>query len=306
LPNSDLALGTALKASVPNPFYGTPFALNSLSGPTITRAQSLLPFPEYTSVTLTSPSLGHALYNSGYVKLQKRMGHGLNFLTTYVWSKNEDTSAAASNTYNGQSSAYQDNHNVNAAWALATINTPDRWTNAINYDLPFGKGRRWLAGGNKGVDYALGGWSVNVETTMQTGFPIQITQTNNNSVIGASVQFPNATGTSPQTSGSLESRLYSYFNPAAFSQAPAYTYGNVSRTIPMRGPGQAFTNASLFKTFTFKEKYKAQFRAEAYNITNTPLFYGPAASISNSATFGHITTQGNYPRIIQIGARFFF
>ena len=306
LPDSDLSLGTALKASVPNPFYGTPFALNSLSGPTITRAQSLLPFPEYTSVTLTSPSLGHALYNSGYVKLQKRMGHGLNFLTTYVWSKNEDTSAAASNTYNGQSSAYQDNHNVNAAWALATINTPDRWTNAINYDLPFGKGRKWLASGNKGVDYALGGWSVNFETTMQTGFPIQITQTNNNSVIGTSVQFPNATGTSPQTSGSLESRLYSYFNPAAFSQAPAYTYGNVSRTIPMRGPGQAFTNASLFKTFTFKEKYRAQFRAEAYNITNTPLFYGPATSISNPATFGHITTQGNYPRIIQIGARFFF
>jgi trimeric autotransporter adhesin len=305
LPDSDLSLGTALKASVPNPFYGTPFALNGLSGATITRAQSLLPFPEYTSVTVTSPSLGHALYNSFYAKGQKRMGHGLNFLTTFVWSKNEDTSAAASNTYNGQSASYQDNYNVGAAWALATINTPDRWTNAINYDLPFGRNRKWLSA-NKGLDYAIGGWSMNFETTMQTGFPLQVTQTNNNSVIGTSLQLPNATGISSQTSGSLESRLNDYFNIAAFSQAPAYTYGNVSRTLPMRGPGQAYTNASMFKTFTFKEKYHAQFRAEAFNITNTPLFYGPASSISNPATFGHITTQGNYPRIIQLGVRFNF
>jgi len=305
LPDSDLALGSALKQSVPNPFYGTPFALGSLSSATITRAQSLLPFPEYTSVTLTSPSLGHAIYNSFYAKIQKRMGHGLNFLSTYVWSKNEDTSAAASNTYNGQSSSYQDNYNIAAAWALATINTPDRWTNAINYDLPFGKGRKWLAN-NKALDYPLGGWSLNVESTMQTGFPLQVTQTNNNSVIGTSVQFPNATGISPETSGSLESRRNSYFNPAAFTQAAAYTYGNVSRTLPMRGPGQAFMNVSLFKAITIKEKYRAQFRAEAFNLSNTPLFYGPASSISNPATFGHITTQGNYPRIIQLGLRFSF
>ncbi len=305
LPDQDLSLGSSLKSQVPNPFYGTAFALGALSSATITRAQSLLPFPEYTSVTLISPSLGHALYNSGYVKLNKRMGQGLNFLTTYVWSKNEDTSAAASNTYNAQTSAYQDNYNVNSAWGLATINTPDRWTNAINYDLPVGRGRKWLAN-NKGLDYVLGGWSTNVETTMQTGFPLQVTQSNLNSIIGTSVQFPNATGISPETSGSLESRLNDYINIAAFSQAPIYTYGNVSRTLPMRGPGQAFTNASLFKTFTFKEKYRAQFRAEAFNITNTPLFYGPATSISNPATFGHITTQGNYPRIVQLGLRFFF
>lgn len=305
LPDQYLSLGSALKAQVPNPFYGTPFALNALSSPTITKAQSLLPFPEFTSVTLTSPSLGRARYNSFYAKVQKRMGHGLNLLSTYVWSKNQDTSAASSNTYNAQTSAYQDNYNVNAAWALASINTPDRWTNAINYDMPFGKGRKWL-GNSKGLDYALGGWSLNVESTMQTGFPLQVTQSNNNSVIGTSVQFPNATGLSPQTSGSIESRLNSYINPAAFAQAPAYTFGNVSRTLPIRGPGQAFTNASLFKTFTFKEKYKAQFRAEAYNITNTPVFYGPATNISNPATFGHITTQANYPRILQLGLRFFF
>lgn len=307
LPDKYLALGTQLKSSVPNPFYGTPWALNSLSGKTITLAQSLLPFPQYTSVLLTSPSLGHALYNSGYVKLNKRVGHGMNVLSTFVWSKNQDTSAASSNTYNAQSANYQDNYNVGAAWALASINTPDRWTNAINYDMPFGKGRQFMQHAPQAVEYFLGGWSLNAETTMQTGFPLQVTQTNNNSVIGTSVQFPNAVpGVSPQTNGSIESRLNGYLNLGAFSQAPAYTYGNVSRTITNRGPGQAFMNVSLFKTVSFKEKYHAQFRAEAYNLSNTPLFYGPSLNISNPASFGHITTQGNYPRIIQLGIRFNF
>jgi trimeric autotransporter adhesin len=306
LPDSDLALGSTLKQSVPNPFYGTPFALSSLSSPTITRAQSLLPFPEYTSVTLTSPSLGRALYNSGYAKLMKRAGHGLNVLSTIVWSKNEDTSAASSNTFNGQTSAYQDNYNVGSAWALSTINAPVRWTNAIDYQLPFGKGRQLLSNAPKAVNYIVGGWSLNAETTMQSGFPLQVTQSNLNSVIGTSLQLPNATGTSPQTSGSLESRLNGYLNIAAFSQAPIYTYGNVSRTLPNRGPGWAFMNVSLFKTITVKEKFNAQFRAEAYNLSNTPLFLGPSLSISNPATFGHITAQDNYPRIIQLGLRFFF
>lgn len=304
LPDAYLSLGSALRQTVPNPFYGTAAGVNALSSSTVTRAQLLLPFPQYTAVNYISASLGHARYNSFYAKMQKRMGHGLNLLSTYVWSKNMDTSAASSNTYNGQTSAYQDNYNIPAAWGLAIINTPDRWTNAINYDLPFGKGRKWLAN-NKGLDYAIGGWSINVESTMQTGFPLAITQTNNNSIIGTTLQLPNATGISPQTSGSLESRLNSYLNPAAFSAAPAYTYGNVSRVIPNRGPGQAFTNASIFKTFTIKERYHAQFRAEAFNITNTPLFDALTTNLSSS-TFGHITNQANYPRIIQLGLRFNF
>ncbi len=304
LPDQYLSLGSSLRTTVANPFYGTSAAVNALSSSKITLAQSLLPFPQYTAVNYMSASLGHALYNSFYAKVQKRFGQGLNLLSTYVWSKNQDTSAASSNTYNGQTSAYQDNYNVGSAWALATINTPNRWTNAINYDLPFGKGRKWLAN-NKGLDYALGGWSLNVESTWQSGFPLAITQTNNNSIIGTTLQLPNATGVSPETSGSVESRLNNYINKAVFTQAPTYTFGNVSRTIPMRGPGQAFTNTSLFKTFTFKEKYKAQFRAETFNITNTPVFNQLQTSISSS-TFGQIKNQANYPRIIQLGFRLFF
>ena len=305
LPDAYLTLGSKLTTTkVANPFYGTAGGVLNLAASTITLAQSLLPFPQFGTVSLQSTSRGHALYNSAYFKVQKRMGHGLNFLSTLVWSRNMNNSNAASNTYNGQPTTPQDNYNLGAEWGRAIIDTPWRWTTAINYDLPFGKGRAWM-NRNAFLDYAFGGWSINVQTTMQTGFPIAISQSNQNSVIGTSVQRPNATGISPEASGSLESRLYNYINPAAFSLAPAYTYGNVSRTITMRGPGQANTDFSLFKTFTFKERYKAQFRAEVFNLTNTPLFNMLNTTFGSSA-FGQITNQANYPRVIQLGFRFTF
>jgi hypothetical protein len=305
LPDAYLALGSKLTATkIANPFYGTAGGVLNLAAPTITLAQSLLPFPEFGTISVQSTSRGHALYNSGYLKVQKRMGHGLNFLNTLVWSKNLNDSAAASNTYNGEPGSAQDNYNLPAEWGLAIIDTPLRWTTAINFDLPFGKGRAWL-NRNTILDYAFGGWSVNLQTTMQSGFPIAISQSNQNSVAGVSVQRPNATGISPETGGSPETRLYDYINPAAFSLAPAYSFGNVSRTIAMRGPGQANADFSLFKTFVFKERYKAQFRAEAFNLTNTPLF-DMLNTTFGSSTFGQITNQANYPRVVQLGARFSF
>jgi hypothetical protein len=152
------------------------------------------------------------------------------------------------------------------------------------------------------LDIAVGGWALNVQTTMQTGFALAISQNNLNGIIGTSVQRPNATGVSPVTDGSLEDRLNNYINKAAFSVAPQFTFGNVSRTIPARGPGIANTDFSLFKSYSF-EHLKAQFRCEVFNLTNTPQFYGPQTNI-NSSTFGQITQQANFSRIFQLGVRF--
>jgi trimeric autotransporter adhesin len=98
--------------------------------------------------------------------------------------------------------------------------------------------------------------------------------------------------------------LSNYINPAAFSIAPQFTFGNVSRTIPLRGPGMANIDFSLFKTFSLLERFKAQFRAEVFNLTNTPQFYGPNTTFGTS-TFGQITTQANFPRVFQLGVRFY-
>jgi hypothetical protein len=140
----------------------------------------------------------------------------------------------------------------------------------------------------------------------QSGYPLQITQsTNNNSVFGYASQRPNATGVSPVTSGSLEDRLNNYINPAAFSTSPRGAFGNIARTLDMRGPGQANWDASLFKNFSIAERFKAQFRAEALNFFNTPMFAAPNTSLGSSS-FGRITSQVNFARLMQLGIRLYF
>jgi trimeric autotransporter adhesin len=303
LPDQYLSMGSKLAAKVANPFYGTAGGVVNLAASTTTQAQLLLPFPEFGTVSLVNTDQGHALYYSFYLKAQKQMGHGLNLLTTVTWARNENDSNGTSNTYatNG-STASQDNYNRAAEWGRSLVDTPWRWTSAINYALPFGKGRPYLSH-SRFLDLLAGGWNLNLQTTMQTGFPVAISQSNLNSIVGAGVQRPNATGLTPVTDGSLEDRLTHYINPAAFTQAPAYTYGNVSRVIPMRGPGQANCDLSVFKTYNVREGLKAQFRFEIFNLTNTPLFDNLNTTFG-SATFGQITNQANYPRIVQLGVRF--
>jgi len=192
-----------------------------------------------------------------------------------------------------------------AEYAFSNIDTPLRWSTAITYELPFGKGKTLV---NKGgaLNYLVGGWVANAVTIYQTGFPLQISQsTNFNSAFGYASQRPNATGISPATSGSLEQRLGNYINAAAFSTAGQFTFGNVGRTIDMRGPGQANWDLSVFKNVVIKETLKAQFRCEALNAMNTPLFYGPSVSFGSS-TFGKITSQANFSRQLQLALRFSF
>jgi hypothetical protein len=228
------------------------------------------------------------------------------FLSTFTWSRNWDESGGGpANTLNSGNKGPQNPYNMAAEYAFSNIDSPFRWSTAATYELPFGKGKPFL-GASRLADYVVGGWSLNAVSIFQTGFPLQISQsTNFNSAFGYASQRPNATGVSPVTSGSLEDRLNNYINPAAFSTAPQFTFGNVGRTIGMRGPGQVNWDMSLFKNFTIKEVLKAQFRLEALNAMNTPLFYGPNVSYGSSS-FGKITTQANFSRQLQLAVRFAF
>ena len=107
-------------------------------------------------------------------------------------------------------------------------------------------------------------------------------------------QRPSATGVSPVTSGSLEDRLGGYINPAAFSSSPRGSFGNLARTLDMRGPGQANWDLSIFKSFSIFETFKGQFRAEALNAFNTPMFAAPNTSLggSGSRTIGGESIRG--------------
>jgi trimeric autotransporter adhesin len=304
---SYLSMGSALNASVPNPYY-----LHGGSGvvgtATIPQSQLLLPFSAFGAVNLQFDGYNHARYDSMILKAQKRLSHGLTFLSTLTWSRNNDASSGGvgNGTLNAGGGGPQNPYDLNAEYGRSNFDTPLRFATSFSYDLPFGKGKPFVNSSSKWVDYIVGGWQTNAVATFQTGFPLQVTQSKNfNSGYGYAVQRPNATGVDPSTSGSLEDRLGGYFNSAAFSTAPQYTFGNLSRTLTIRGPGQANWDMSLFKSVTIREVLKCQFRLEALNATNTPLFAAPNTSYGSSS-FGKITSQVNFSRQLQLALRFSF
>jgi hypothetical protein len=297
-------MGPGLLDRVANPFYNNGGS-GVVGAATVTRAQLLKPYPQFGNLNAAT-DFNHARYDSIVVKAQKRMSHGLTFLGTYTWSRNLDASFASGNFLNASAvTAPQNYYDLASEYGLSIVNTPSRFVATASYELPFGNGKPMLHS-SKALNYAVGGWKLNFITIYQSGFPLSIAQSQNlNSVTGAAAQRPNATGISPETSGPLGSRLDGYINRAAFSQAPQLSFGNLSRTIPNRGPGQANWDVSLFKDFRFMERITAQFRAEALNIFNTPQFRAPNASFGGSS-FGVISQQANFPRYLQMGFRLQF
>ncbi len=300
-----LSLGSALTQSVANPFYGHGGA-GVVGTATVTEAQLLLPYPTYGTISKTSTDNNKSKYDSLVLKASKTYKNGVTFFSGFTWARNwDESSGGVGNTLNSGGAGPQNPYNMASEYAFSNIDSPFRWSSSVSYELPVGKGKALLGNGGPAA-YVLGGWVVNSVSIFQTGFPLQIVQaTNFNSGFGYASQRPNATGTSPITSGSLEQRLTSYINPAAFSAAPQFTFGDISRTIDMRGPGQVNWDMSVFKNFVIKEKLKAQFRAEALNAMNTPLFYGPNTSFGSSS-FGKITSQANFNRQLQMALRFSF
>jgi hypothetical protein len=293
-----LNLGAALNQSVPNPMFNRGGLLN-VAGAVISRSQLLRPFPQFTSVTLTNSDTNRALYHSVYVKAQRRFAQGMTVLATYTRSQNKDMAyGTVGNTFSSVPAGPQNAYDPEAEFGLSSVHAPNRLSLAVTYELPFGRGKGRI------VEGLIGGWSLNAVSVMQSGYPLAIVQPNDNSVIGASHMRPNGTGLPATVDKPFAARLDGWINPAAFSQAPQFTFGNVSRLNPLRGPGQVNWDLSAFKTFSITERLKAQFRAEALNFTNTPMFNGPNTTFT-SPQFGLISSQANFSRLIQLGVRFF-
>jgi hypothetical protein len=288
-----LSLGTALNQSVPNPMFNRGGLLN-VAGAVISRSQLLRPHPQFTAVTLNNSDTNRTMYHSLYIKAQRRFAQGMTVLATYTRSQNMDAAyGSVGNTFSATVAGPQNAYAPEQEYSLSSVHSPNRLSMAITYELPLFKTNR-----------ILGGWSFNAVSVMQSGYPLTITQPNDNSVIGASHMRPNGTGLSATVDKPFAQRLDGWINPAAFSQTPQFTFGNTSRTNPLRGPGQVNWDVSVFKTFGITERLKAQFRAEAMNFTNTPMFNGPNTTFTNPQ-FGLISSQANFSRLIQLGVRFF-
>ncbi len=293
--------GTALNQPVPNPFYGQG-GTGIIGTPTVPAYQLLLPFVTYGQVNFQSTDLNHSKYDSMVIRAQKRYSKGFMFNTMLTWARSFDL-ASAGNVQMPGPTGVQNPFNVAAEYAASNWQAPVTWSLMSSYELPVGKNKHFQIN-NTALDYAFGGWQVNAIAAFRSGFPVAISQSvNRNAAYGYAGQRPNATGVDPKTSGSLEERMYNYFDPAAFVAAPQFTFGNVGRYIPMRGPGMANWDLSLFKNVPIKESMNLQFRAEMLNAFNTPMFNGPNATFG-SGSFGQITSQSNTARQIQLSLRF--
>ena len=156
----------------------------------------LLPYPQYTSVSVSNANTAASIYYSFYVRAQRRYANGFTLLASYTWSRSEDDVTGLNGAGSGAITAIagpQNAYNLNGEWSLSTQDVPNRFTTAPTYQLPFGKGRQFLHD-SRALDWVVGGWSLNKFGIIQIGFPLTITQPNNNSVFGTSYQRPNGTG----------------------------------------------------------------------------------------------------------------
>jgi hypothetical protein len=265
-------------------------------GPVVARR----PYANLGDGTAVGP-WGNSRYNSLQATFERRFAKSFSMLAACTWAHSiDDSSGTGSETvqtpydlrlYRG-SSTFDVRHNVVLSWT---------------YELPVGRGKMLLRNGPRVLDWAIGGWQFNSIDTFQTGTPFTVTMLTNTLNVGGGVQYANRIA-----SGRVEHpTIDQWFDPSAFQAPGNYTYGNSGRNI-LYGPGTIELDASLFKNIPLPgEGRRIQFRAEAFNVLNTPQFNNPNAQIG-FAGVGKITSAGSPPlfqrtsREIQLALKLYF
>jgi Carboxypeptidase regulatory-like domain len=258
------------------------------------------PYPEFGRIQEVDGS-GRANYNSLGVKLQRRFSRGLTYLFGYTWSRSIDTGSAIRN-HAGDTLFPQNSYNLGAERALSSFHTAHRTVTSVLYELPIGKGRRFL---NRGgiADAALGGWQLGSIVMLQSGFPYTVTSGKDQSNTGAGFDRPNATGLNPVLPRD-ERTTDRWFNTDAFRLQPFGTFGNVGRNT-LISPGMFQWDFSVHKEFRFLERQAVQFRFEAFNFSNHPNWGNPGANLSMS-NFGKISSTRTNMRELQFALKYMF
>ncbi len=313
LPDADLSMGNDLLTQVANPFYGAISSSQAIGAPTVTKGQLLRPYPQYNGVALNAGGWGASSYNSLQLKVQKRFTQGASILLAYTHAKlisNTDTLTSwLEPSVGGAGGSIQDANNLRGERALSANDVPDRLVVSYILDLPFGRGKRFLANANGPVNQILGGWGLAGTTTLQSGFPLSFTTSQNLTQSFNNTSRPNVVGGCHKSaSGDAQSRLNSWFNTSCFTQPPAYTFGNESREdSSLRAAGVANWDFSAYKIFPFTREGTAnlQFRAEFFNLFNRVQFGYPGQT-QGTSSFGVVNSQSNLPRVVQFALRLGF
>jgi len=183
---------------------------------------------------------------------------------------------------------------------------PNRLILAPVVELPFGRGRRWLNQGGWS-DALAGGWTVAGILDFESGFPINVGQLGDNTGTFSGEQRPNVNaGVDPVTTGNREDRFNGWINPAAYSLAAPYTFGNAPRTNPdLRTPDRNNIDLVISKDVSVTNRVRAQVRLELLNLTNHVKTNGAEQRLGES-NFGTITSQAGFMRITQLTFRVTF
>ncbi|MBC7911270.1 MAG: TonB-dependent receptor, partial [Pyrinomonadaceae bacterium] len=262
------------------------------------------PVPQFADINILE-SRASSNYHSLQTKFQKRLSFGLQFLSSYTWSKSIDD---ASNFFTsaGDPNYPQDSNNARAERGRSNFDARHRFSLSYSYDLPFGKDRKYLADDGWLTTF-LSGWQTYGIVTLQTGRPFTVAllpEIDNSGTGISSLGFggndrPNING-NPNLSSPTPNQ---WFNTAAFAFPAFGSFGSAGRNI-LEGPGYQNFNASLVKNTSLSERFNLQLRAEFFNLFNHPNFNLPD-NFLGSPTFGQILSAQS-PRHIQFGAKLLF
>jgi hypothetical protein len=291
--------------------------VNGLTTTTLANVLQRAPFvgadPGYSLLTTTNVSSN---YNSLQASLTKRLSHGLQFLASYTWSKSLDVSSGGTTGSGGPSEPFDVGEITNDQTHLRNAYGPSDFDRTQRFVLNFVYQPPALERGPRPLQYLLSRWQFSGLAVLQSGLPITVLDSLGGSAYG-SPAFSRAecTGQPYASSGSLTQRINGYFNAAAFTTAPvigddgvATGFGNCGKGI-IRGPSQKNLDIGIQRTFrVFKESNSLMFRAEAFNLTNTPKFGMPISDVETIPThaFGLITSTLTNPRILQFALKFSF
>jgi hypothetical protein len=262
------------------------------------------PDPRFDDINLLE-SRANSNYHSLQARFQQRLSRGLASLVSYTWSKSIDD---ASNFFSsaGDSNFPQNSYDVRAERGRSNFDVRHRLSVSYSYDLPFGKGREYLA--NAGwLSSILSGWQSFGILTFQSGrpFTVALLPDIDNSGTGRSIlgfganDRPNLIANPHLENRSPEE----WFSTSAFAFAPPGQFGNAGRNI-LDGPGYQNVNISFVKDTNVSEDLNVQLRAEFFNLFNHPNFNLPD-NFLGSPTFGRITSARD-PRHIQFGVKLLF
>lgn len=260
--------------------------------------QNYKPYPQFGQVQLIS-NFGHNTYHSGTLRIEKRYSAGLSLSGFYTFGKtiteNEGDTGAGGLTY----------YNRRLEKGLANYNISHRYVNVLSYELPFGKGRRWL-NDNGFLNHLTGGWELTWTQTLQSGLPFDVNFAGSPNRYLPSTLRPNIVtthqeaqvqGWEPGANRFPTSAQNPYLNFNSFAYPEAFTPGNLGRNVFI-GPGLNWTQLSMAKWWTVKERFRFQLRMDANNFPiKQPQFSNPNSSFNANSpqNFGRMTgTRGAF------------